>query len=193
MGRWCTSNFSQKQVGFCPFFQKYSEMRLHINIPHSTTTSFDSHWRPADPNHPVMTEALLESGLCVSSQHDVHIKEILWSGSHPFSFTQFLPPRWLLDFAPSVTQDTSIYMGRSTPLWKSHDLLVALWLKYLQALPFPYSCSLNVLTAGSRFARKLLAVIRASSGKLQGTWIVYLHLSIFSRHGIPEALACSGG
>lgn len=134
--------------------------------------------------HPIVTESFLESGLYVSSQHDDHIKKILRRGSYPFSFTQFLPPRWLLHFAPSVTQDTSIYMGRS------YTSLEVAWLTCIslteipQALAFPYSCTLNVLTAGSRFARKLLAVIRASSSRL------HLHLQ---QNAIPGALACPGG
>lgn len=161
-------------------------------------------WSHPNLSHPVVTEAFLESGLYVTSQYDVHIKEILRRGSHPFSFTQFLPPRWLLDVAPSVTQDTSIYMGRS------YTSLEVVWLTCIslteipQALAFPYSCTLNVLTAGSRFARKLLVVIRASSSRLQGIWIVYLHLryqwagSLHLHLHLQQtchsrALACPGG
>lgn len=62
------------RVSFWTLFQKDSEMRWSIYIPHSSTTKrFCQHKGLLSPNHPSMAKPFLVSGHHVSSQDDDHI------------------------------------------------------------------------------------------------------------------------
>lgn len=156
------------------FFQKYSEMRWRIHSPHSSTTKNFG-----------QRKSLLSLITLVWLRHfwyqdSVFLPKMMFvfhlkaRNSPPFSFTQLLPLRWLLDFAASVTPRISLYMGRYTALQKSSGLT---YLSYWNAWCSDISIQLSskCVTAGSRLARKLVAVIRASSSRVQVTWMVCLY------------------